>query len=374
MAKTLKKTKDGYEYIEDTVSEEAVSKSKTAATAPSVNSKSATATGTDVNVPVSSTSLALSSNKPSYTSPYSQYSNEVLKKILDREEFKYSPQTDKMYQYYADNYKKLGQQAMQDTVGNAALLTGGYGNSYGVTAGQQAYNRYMQDLANVVPQLEQQAYNRYQADTNDLYNRYQALMQAENEAYSKYRDTVSDYYNNRNFEYSQQQDALAQQNWQKNFDRSVYESDRSYEYKKAQDAMDKIYSSMAENGGKFEVSDVAKFIKDYRDVYNSEEEFVYALATQFDDFGDDFYDYLGTIKSENGGTWLDIIMGGAGEMKDFLGDMSDNRGKYIPDSKANAEREKLILKQQILKDAEKLPDGEIRNSFIRAKYKEYGLI
>ena len=46
---------------------------------------------------------------------------------------------------------------MEDTLGKAAALTGGYASSYAQSAGQQAYNGYLQELAALVPELRQAA-------------------------------------------------------------------------------------------------------------------------------------------------------------------------------------------------------------------------
>lgn len=51
---------------------------------------------------------------------------------------------------------------MQDTMGQAAALTGGYGNSYAQGVGQQAYQGYLQQLNDNVPQLQAQALQTYQ--------------------------------------------------------------------------------------------------------------------------------------------------------------------------------------------------------------------
>ena len=69
--------------------------------------------------------------------------------------------SDALYQQYRDLYTQQGQMAMMDTMGQAAAMTGGYGNSYAQTAGQQMYNQYLGKLNEVVPELYQQAYNRY---------------------------------------------------------------------------------------------------------------------------------------------------------------------------------------------------------------------
>ena len=42
---------------------------------------------------------------------------------------------------------------MEDTIAAAAANTGGYGNSYGTTAGNRAYNAQLQALAAQVPKL-----------------------------------------------------------------------------------------------------------------------------------------------------------------------------------------------------------------------------
>ena len=83
---------------------------------------------------------------------------------------------------------------MQDTMGQAEALTGGYGSTYGEQVGQQAYNAYLQNLNDIVPDLYNAAYNRYRDEGTDLYNQYGLLSDRENQAYSRYRDTVNDYY------------------------------------------------------------------------------------------------------------------------------------------------------------------------------------
>jgi guanine deaminase len=54
-----------------------------------------------------------------------------------------------------------GQQAMRDTMGQAAALTGGYGNTYAQQAGEQAYAAYLSRLNDVLPELYGEAYNRF---------------------------------------------------------------------------------------------------------------------------------------------------------------------------------------------------------------------
>ena len=56
--------------------------------------------------------------------------DEALQAYLNREDFQYDVNADALYQQYKDRYVELGKDAMEDTMGQAAALTGGYGSSY----------------------------------------------------------------------------------------------------------------------------------------------------------------------------------------------------------------------------------------------------
>ena len=108
--------------------------------------------------------------------------DEALQAYLNREDFQYDLNGDAMYRQYKDRYMELGKAAMEDTMGQAASLTGGYGSSYAQNVGQQAYNRYLQQLGDVVPELYQLAYDRYRDKGDALYKTYQSWAQLEQEA------------------------------------------------------------------------------------------------------------------------------------------------------------------------------------------------
>lgn len=118
----------------------------------------------------------------------------ALDRINNREKFSYDLNGDALYNQYKDQYVRLGKMAMQDTMGQAASLTGGYGNSYANTVGNQAYQGYLQNLNNIVPDLYQLAYDKYNRDTQDLYNNYNLLADAYNNEYGRYRDQMADWY------------------------------------------------------------------------------------------------------------------------------------------------------------------------------------
>lgn len=120
---------------------------------------------------------------------------QTLQDILNRKPFSYDVNSDALYQQYAQQYAQQGRLAMEDTMGKAAALTGGYGNSYAQSVGQQTYNDYMGKLNDMVPELEQRAYQRYQAEGDALLDRYSLMQNAQDREYSRYQDQLTEYYN-----------------------------------------------------------------------------------------------------------------------------------------------------------------------------------
>jgi hypothetical protein len=134
-------------------------------------------------------------SKPgAYQSRWDDELTSLYDQIRNRKKFSYDLGTDPLYQQYREQYQRQGRLAMQDTMGQAAALTGGYGSTYGEQVGQQAYNAYLQNLNDIVPQLQQQAYQRYQDEGTDLYNQYSLVKGRDDTDYGRYRDTVSDWY------------------------------------------------------------------------------------------------------------------------------------------------------------------------------------
>ena len=165
---------------------------------------------------------------PEYKSRYSDAVKNNLTSVLNGKKFSYDVGSDKLFSQYKDSYTKAGKTAMEDTVGNASMLTGGYANSYAVTAGQQAYDSYMSKLNDKIPELEQRAYERYRDEEDSAYKKLNTLIGLEDTEYGRYRDSVADYNTNREFEYNKNKDAQAQRNWQAQFDRDKYVNDRDY--------------------------------------------------------------------------------------------------------------------------------------------------
>lgn len=170
-----------------------------------------------------------------YDSQYQGQIDQALSNVTNRQEFTYDPLKDANYQALAKVYNKQGNQAAQNTLGDAAALNGGYGSSYAVTASQQARNDYNQMLASQIPALQEAAYNRYLNDYNMDVTALSALRDADESAYGRYRDSISDDQWMYGQQYQQYRDDISDSQWQKTYDRGVYESNRDYNYQKSRD-------------------------------------------------------------------------------------------------------------------------------------------
>ena len=105
----------------------------------------------------------ISQSRPgAYESRYAEQIDAVLDELLNGKRPVYDPSRDPLYGMYRDQYMQSGKAAMQDTMANAAALSGGYGNSYAATAGNEAYQAYLAQLGGIIPELAELAYARYE--------------------------------------------------------------------------------------------------------------------------------------------------------------------------------------------------------------------
>lgn len=180
----------------------------------------------------------LQSQKPGdYSGKYTRQAEALLGQIISRKPFSYDANSDPLYQIYRDRYIMGGQRAMENAMGQAAQLTGGYGNTYAQTVGQQQYQQYMEGLNDKVPELAQQAHARYQGEGDRLRQSYQLLQSADDAAYGRWADG----YNRWNNETQQAQSAYesaydrdySRYNDQRNYDQQQSHSARQYAYQTA---------------------------------------------------------------------------------------------------------------------------------------------
>lgn len=167
---------------------------------------------------------AQNAQKPGeYKSQWQAQLDDIMNSILNREKFSYNFNEDAFYQQYKDKFVQQGKMAMQDTMGQAAAMTGGYGNSYASTVGNQAYQASLEQLNDIVPELYQMAYDRYAQEGQDLYNQYAMLGDRENTDYGRYQDSYNQWLSERDY--------LANQyNAERDYDYGKYADDRNFAY------------------------------------------------------------------------------------------------------------------------------------------------
>jgi hypothetical protein len=181
-----------------------------------------------------------------YQSTWEDQLHDTINQILNRDKFSHDLNGDALYQQYADQYIQQGKMAMMDTMGQAQAMTGGYGNSYAQTAGQQAYQGYLQQLNEVVPELYVMALDRYNQEGQELYNQAALIGQQEDQDYGRYQDALNrwqaerDYLtgrldSERDYDYGKYAD-------ERDFAYESFLNDRNFQYQKDRDAVsDKQY-------------------------------------------------------------------------------------------------------------------------------------
>lgn len=174
-----------------------------------------------------------------YQSPWQDQLNGILRQIMGRKPFEYNMNADELYQQYKDQYARQGSLAMQDTMGQAAKLTGGYGNSFAQTAGQQVFQGYQQQLNDRIPELYNLALSKYQMEGQNLMDQFSMLGAMDDRDYGRFqddrsweyqqgRDQISDSRYDQEWDYQQERDRIEDEWRQKEFDEAKRQYDQQY--------------------------------------------------------------------------------------------------------------------------------------------------
>lgn len=197
-----------------------------------------------------------------------KYDN-LIKEYENRGDFSYDFNADALYQQYKDKYIQQGKLAMADAIGQASAMTGGYGNSYAATVGNQAYQGYLNQLNDVIPELYQMAYDRYNQKGQDMLNTIALLGNERDFAYGqwgdRYNQLVSDrsYYGSQyddersweygvhtdkqNYEYGLSRDRIEDTQWKANFDEGLRQFNEQMAFEREQYNDSKIVSPSENN-------------------------------------------------------------------------------------------------------------------------------
>lgn len=138
---------------------------------------------------------------PTYENAFAQQQKDLLDRILNREDFSWSKETDPQWSSYKKSYLREGDRATANALAQASAASGGRPSSYAVNAATQAGDYYATKLNDAIPTLYQQAYERYLDEYNMKLKDLNAVNQQEQLDYAKYLDRLGQFNTDRGFAY-----------------------------------------------------------------------------------------------------------------------------------------------------------------------------
>ena len=127
--------------------------------------------------------------------------------------FEFDAASDPLYQQYQQIMTGNAQRAMEDTMGQAATLTGGYGSSYAQGVGQQAYAEQMRQLGDRALDIYDRRRAEYDAERDADYRRYLMALEMGDRAHQAERESVEDARYDAELAYGKERDTLADQRY-----------------------------------------------------------------------------------------------------------------------------------------------------------------
>ncbi len=138
---------------------------------------------------------------PTYENAFAQQQKDLLDRILNREGFSWSKETDPQWSSYKKSYLREGDRATANALAQASAASGGRPSSHAVNAATQAGDYYATKLNDVIPTLYQQAYERYLDEYNMKLKDLNTVNQQEQLDYAKYLDRLGQFNTDRGFAY-----------------------------------------------------------------------------------------------------------------------------------------------------------------------------
>ena len=168
--------------------------------------------------------------------------NQIITDWENREKFSYNPDTDALFQNALQGAMTAGQSAMQDTIGQASALTGGYGSSYATSAANQAYNSFIEDAYDNLPDYYNMALNAYNMESENMLNTLNIYNQADQTEWGRLMDGYNVNYNNMNDIYNRDyqlwSDTVGNAFNMAGMENSDYWNQTNFDYQKERDAVD----------------------------------------------------------------------------------------------------------------------------------------
>lgn len=160
-------------------------------------------------------------NQQAWENPYSDQQKAALDAVTNREAFSYDPTQDVAWQNARKQYLREADRATQDTMGQAAGLTGGMPSTAAMTAASQAGDYYRGQLNDRMADYQNMAYDRYLNDANLDFNTLDAINNMSESDYAKFMDMVNNNYNKLNAA-----NQMSESDYQKYVDASGMDFDR----------------------------------------------------------------------------------------------------------------------------------------------------
>lgn len=211
-----------------------------------------------------------------YNKQWSAQLDALVNEYMGRGAFEYDAQSDAMWQQAKSEGLRQGQLAMRDATAQAAALSGGYGNSYAATVGNQVYQQAVADTMALQPQYIQAAYERYRNEGDDMLQKIGVAQSMDDAAYQRYmndlnfaqseadrlyqreynefsdawnrdyqtgRDAVEDQWRNTEWQYQLDRDAVADQQWQYQLDWNAEQNQADRDHQAAQNQADRDWQT-----------------------------------------------------------------------------------------------------------------------------------
>lgn len=220
---------------------------------------------------------------PTYENTFAQQQKDLLDRILNREDFSWSKETDPQWSSYKKSYLREGDRATANALAQASAASGGRPSSYAVNAATQAGDYYATKLNDVIPTLYQQAYERYLDEYNMKLKDLNTVNQQEQLDYAKYLDRLGQFNTDRGFAYQNYADdydrlrsQLADVQGQDQIDYARY-LDEAFRQQTAQDSIRSQVDAILAAGGSPSANLVSEsgysseYVKALEDAYRKQE-------------------------------------------------------------------------------------------------------
>lgn len=261
-----------------------------------------------------------------YAGTHKDALNNLLNDFMNREDFEYDVDKDQMFQQALASAMNSGKAAMQDTMGQAAALTGGYGSTYATTAGNQAYNAFIEDAYNNLPEYYNMALAAYEAEGQKMLQQYNMLDAADTKEYSQWYDDI-------NLQYQRTRDMVTDDYNQWNANHTMYANAANMQLAENAQVVNNLYNAYSVASNEYENA----YAKDWQNWQQSIDSAYKLAGLQSEDYWNtETMNFQKSEADRSQSNWqkeYELSLASAGAKKDENGNIVvDNTGWINPDA------------------------------------------